>query len=353
MMKTMKISKYLSMAALGILALGFNSCENGNQEFPDYEGGTTVYYPYQYIERSVVLGNDESRDNTDDNNHVLYIVSTMGGAYNGKNITLNVDVDNSLCDNLYFEDGVTPVKPMPSNYYTIPTKTVAYNGKLQGRLQVKLEDAFFADPDCAKNTYVIPVRIKEMVGADSILSGSPAVAGTTPVRTDASAWSIVPKDYILYCVRFMNPWDGYYFRRGTDKITENGQTHEVKREGATLEKDEVSRITTKSLKECNFEVSVNKADGSKVTCNLKLTFDDNGNCTVTSDTEGMTASGSGKFVEKGAKLAWGNKDRDILTLNYKVDFGSGIALETTDQFVAETRGNTNGVVQFSPQYIKK
>ena len=67
----------------------------------------------------------------------------------------------------------------------------------------------------------------------------------------------------------------------------------------------------------------------------------------------MTASGSGKFVEKGAKLAWGNKDRDILTLNYKVDFGSGIALETSDQFVAETRGNTNGVVQFSPQYIKK
>lgn len=353
MMKTMKISKYLSMAALGILALGFNSCENGDQEFPDYEGGTTVYYPYQYIERSVVLGNDENRDNTDDNNHVLYIVSTMGGAYNGKNISLNVDVDNSLCDNLYFEDGVTPVKPMPSNYYTIPTKMVAYNGKLQGRLQVKLEDAFFADPDCAKNTYVIPVCIKEMVGADHILSGSPFVAGTTPVRTDASAWSVAPKDYILYCVRFMNPWDGYYFRRGTDTITENGQTHEVKREGATFEKDEVSRITTKSLKECNFVVSVNKADGSKVSCNLKLTFDDNGNCTVTSDTEGMTASGSGKFVEKGAKLAWGNKDRDILTLNYKVDFGSGIALETSDQFVAETRGNTNGVVQFSPQYIKK
>lgn len=352
MMKTMKINKYLSMAALGILALGMSSCENGDQEFPDYEGGTTVYYPYQYIERSVVLGNDENRDNTDDNNHVLYIVSTMGGAYNGKNITLNVDVDNSLCDNLYFEDGVTPVKPMPSNYYTIPTKTVAYNGNLQGRLQVKLEDAFFADPDCAKNTYVIPVRIKDQVGADSILSGSPVVAGTTPARTDAASWSVVPKDYILYCVKFMNPWDGYYFRRGTDKITENGQTNEVKREGATIEKDEVSHITTKSLKECNFAVSVNKADGSKVTCNLKLTFDDSGNCTVASDTEGMTASGSGKFVEKGAKLAWGNKDRDILTLNYRVDFGSGLVLESSDQFVAETRGNTNGVVTFSPKYIK-
>ncbi len=121
----------------------------------------------------------------------------------------------------------------------------------------------------------------------------------------------------------MNPWDGFYFRRGTDKITVNGQTHEVKREGATIEKDEVSHITTKSLKECNFEVSVNKADGTKVTCNLKLTFDANGNCTVTSDTEGM------------------------------VDCGSGMVLETSDQFVAQTRGNTNGVVQFSPRYIKK
>ena len=37
-------------------------------------------------------------------------------------------------------------------------------------------------------------------------------------------------------------------------------------------------------------------------------------------------------------MAWGNKDRDILTLNYKVDFGSGIVLETSDQFVAQTRG---------------
>lgn len=74
-----------------------------------------------------------------------------------------------------------------------------------------------------------------MVGADSILSGSPAVVGTTPVRTDASAWLIAPKDYILYCVKFMNPWDGFYFRRGTDKV-KNGQTVEVSVK-ETIEKD--------------------------------------------------------------------------------------------------------------------
>lgn len=57
-------------------------------------------------------------------------------------------------------------------------------------------------------------------------------------------------------------------------------------------------------------------------------------------------------MEKGAKLAWGNKDRDILTLQYTVDFGA-VKVETTDQFVAQTRGNTNGIPTFDTQYIVK
>lgn len=68
--------------------------------------------------------------------------------------------------------------------------------------------------------------------------------------------------------------------------------------------------------------------------------------------KGVTATGTGKFVEKGAKLAWGNKDRDILTLQYTVDFGA-VKVETTDQFVAQTRGNTNGIPTFDTQYIVK
>lgn len=96
MMKTMKMNKYFSMAALGALALTFGSCENGTPEFDDYEGGTSVYFAHQNVERILVLGNDENRDNTKDNEHIINIVSTMGGAYNGKDITLDVAVDNSL-----------------------------------------------------------------------------------------------------------------------------------------------------------------------------------------------------------------------------------------------------------------
>ncbi len=90
----------------------------------------------------MVLGNDENRDNTKDNEHIINIVSTMGGAYNGKDITLDVAVDNSFCDNLYFSDGVSPVKPMPAEYYTLASNTISYGGNLQGRLQVEVGRCF-------------------------------------------------------------------------------------------------------------------------------------------------------------------------------------------------------------------
>ena len=336
----MKMKKILAMAVMGILALGFSSCENGDADFPDYEGGVNVYFAHQFLDRTVVLGDAETLNTTDDNNHIIRIVSTMGGARNGKNITLKVAVDESLCDNLFFEDGVTPVKPMPTNYYTLDGNTINYNGEMLGRLKVKLEDAFFADPECVKGSYVIPVRILEQVGADSILSGKPMVDGETPSRTNLEAWSKTPQDYVLYKVKYMNPWEGFYLRRGTDKITENGQTKEETRQGASIEKDEVCQITTKSLTDALFPVSVSKVEGKnedgsdkivKYTCNLKLTFDNDGNVTVSSDTEGMTATGSGKFEKKAAKLAWGN----------------------SDQFVAQTRGDINGIVTFNTKYVQQ
>ena len=58
-----------------------------------------------------------------------------------------------------------------------------------------------------------------------------------------------------------------------------------------------------------------------VATDLVLTF--NGDqIEVSSATEGVTASGSGKFVKDGEKMAWGNKDRDGIYLEYNVDFGT-------------------------------
>ena len=58
-----------------------------------------------------------------------------------------------------------------------------------------------------------------------------------------------------------------------------------------------------------------------VATDLVLTF--NGDqIEVSSATDGVTASGSGKFVKDGEKMAWGNKDRDGIYLEYNVDFGT-------------------------------
>ena len=63
----MKVNKYFTMAFWGAMVFGLGSCQSGDPVFDDYEGGTTVYFARQNVVRNVVLGNDETRDNTDDN----------------------------------------------------------------------------------------------------------------------------------------------------------------------------------------------------------------------------------------------------------------------------------------------
>ena len=56
-------------------------------------------------------------------------------------------------------------------------------------------------------------------------------------------------------------------------------------------------------------VNVYKEDGTLGTktlkCDLILTFDDKDKCTITSGTEGYTATGTGTWTKEGAKKAWG------------------------------------------------
>lgn len=340
----MKAKKIISVLICSLAFIG-TSCENGDIDFPDYDGGITVYFSHQYPVRTIEIGEDNDYSTELDNAHQCEIQSTMGGSYNGKNITVSYVVDNSLVDNLYFDDG-TPVKAMPTSYYSLLNDQLVYGGNFRASVRVQLNDAFFNDPAALTNTYVIPLRMTEQVGADSILLGKPNVEGTTPAWTDASAWSVLPQNYVLYCIKYINEWHGTWLRRGIDEITESGTTTKNVRHGTSVEKDEVCSITTRNLKTAIFPITTN-INNVAHTCNLLLTFDDNGNCTITTDTDGMTASGSGKFVKKGEKKAWGNKDRDALYLDYNIDFG-GKKFATKDTLVTQDRGVV--YEEFSPTY---
>ena len=333
------------------LVCGFWSCESGNQSFPDYEGGTTVYFPYQYPVRTIVLGDDEY-DLTLDHAHKCQIKATFGGSYNGSNGTVQVAVDESLVNNLIFEDG-TPVKAMPSGYYTLSTTNLAFSGTMNGVTEVQLTDAFFADPDAVKNTYVIPLVITGQTGFGKILTGT--LLNNPGPRCDAELWDVKPMDYVLYCVKFQNKYSGWWLSNGSTSTAniEKAQSHEIRSKSLNSCLYTVSyqgkwwrtNVETQELEEVD---SIFKAD-------IQLNFDASEKCTITSPSSAYTATGTGSWGDNTEIKAWGNKDRDGMELNYTVDFGAdekGLPhqFSTHEKMVWQRSGVK--IEEFVPTYVK-
>ena len=379
----MKLKKYIYGVALGALSLTFAACYNADKDFPDYEGGTKAYFAYQNPVRTLVLGND-IYDNSLDKAHKCRIWATMGGAYKGRNGVVNFIVDESLCDNLWFlDDGgykSERVLPMPTNYYTLLSNVIPYNSDTRGYVEVQFTDEFFKDPEAIHNTYVIPLRMTSASGIDAILSGTPNV--DSPVRTNAQDWAVLPMDYVLYCVKYMNPWQAKYIRRGVDVVTEEGKDPAtIVRKDFTIfnsdieryskmdpsnpvnQYDEVCGITTVDMTKAKFPVSFKTSTGASISCNLILTFDGD-NCTISTDDEGVTATGNGEFITKGTArkeykdYQWGSNNgqpvqRDILRLAYNVNFADkNIQVATNDTLVVQTR-ESNKREWFDYKYIKE
>jgi hypothetical protein len=360
-MQNMKRYKLQSILCGGIISVLAMSCQNQDIDFPDYDK-SAVYFAYQYPVRTIVLGED-IYDTSLDNEHKCEIYATMGGVYeNNKKIDIDIEVDNTLTGNLFFDAGyMTPVQSMPANYYTLSSDRISLNNKLQGAVGVQLTDAFFADPDALQNTYAIPLRMVNVKNADEILTGVAKVQ--EPERLNPSHWDILPKDYVLYFVKFINPWHSNYLRRGKDEITINGVTSSVIRHQPTVESDEIRALSTLSLQDLKFPQDYKTYSGLNLNMSLKLSFDESEDCTVTPMSTGfqlndsvrvynVAATGNGSFVKKGEKKSWGNKDRDALYVAYNVSYevetkypNAGFAdrvdqvsYATTDTLVVRDRG---------------
>jgi hypothetical protein len=303
------------------------SCQNQDIEFPDYKY-TTVYFAYQSPVRTLTLGTDYVYDNSLDTAHQCMIYATMGGVYsNTVKRTLDVVVDNSLCSNLTFESATgSRVVPMPSNYYTLPSnmQIVIPSGSLMGGLKVQFTDAFFADTLAMKNTYVIPLRITKVANADSILSGKAIV--TNPSRFVTADWSVLPKDYILYAVKYKNRWDATYLRRGIEVGKGNGgatalDTTVVYHQKYVESDQVVSSAATRSMTQLIISLNGKIKGNLDVPYSMLMTFDGSGNCSISNPASASyTITGSGKYVKNGDQ--WGSMKRDVLYLSYKVNFGT-------------------------------
>ena len=301
-----------------ILLFVLVSCSNKNVDFPDYKY-QTVYFAYQYPVRTITFGEDIFSTELD-NQGKCKIMATTGGVYSSKsNVNIGITVDNSLLGNgLLFGAGGADIIAMPNNYYSLAADNIVIpEGSLTGGVEVQLTDAFFNDPKAIKNTYVIPLRMTSKSNADSILAG---------------------KNFILYAIKYVNPWHGNYLRRGKDVIT-GSVNQTIARHKQYVEDDDVNKLYTRSMKEIEFPVVFKDKNGVNVNCTLLLNFDKSGNCTIAAATSTFTATGSGKFVSKGEKNSWGTKDRDAIYLSYQVTLPD-MQVTSTDTLVLRDRAVT-------------
>lgn len=308
-----------------IMFLLFISCENNKNDFPDFTY-TTVYFPYQSPVRTIELGRDYMVDNSGDNAHNCVIEATMGGVYsNKKNITITVAVDNTLPTNVKFGNATGAlVLPMPASYYELDpsNQIVIKSGEMSNGINVHLTDAFFADPLSLRNTYVIPLRMTDVVNADSILSGRTILTNPNPLI--ASNWVTVPKNYILYAVKYINAWHGNYLRRGQDVATGGGLDTTLIYHKKYVEYDQVVSMSSLSLSAVKLSLTTrNKGSLTNLPYELQLTVDNAGKiaiATVENTTPTYTVSGTGDYVTDGDM--WGDKKRDVMRLKYQVNFGT-------------------------------
>lgn len=335
MIKEMKKSLYILAS---IVAMGFCSCENGDWEFDDFDH-TSVYFAYQNPIRTITLGEDYY-DTTLDNQHKCQIMATMGGVYeNKKDITISFKVDNSLVEGFKFEELGTDIVAMPSNYYSLESNQIVIPaGKVLGGVTVTLTDDFFADPKSTELNYVIPLLMTSVNGADSILVGTAKDNVENPNRLNSDHWTTQPKDYILYAVKYISKYDANYLRRGIEVFSGDSVGTTI-RHAQYVEKDESlqDQMSTKTINSVIWDRPTKDKQQNDFACPLTLAFDGDGNCVVSSSSDAVEATGTGKYVVDGDKNSWGGEDRDALYLDYTIKY-DGITCAAKDTLVVRDRG---------------
>lgn len=323
--------------------LALFSCENDPIVFDNYDY-STCSFPYQSPARTIILGNYEEGFNDNDNNHQFEIGVVLTGVQNNKvNRKVYFEVDTTLLSN------VLNVKYLPTSHYSIETSNpvIIPKGSTKGRIVVKLTDAFFNDPKSVSNfyklgalavcNYAIPMKITKVEGIDSILVGKAIVAN--PIRNVPTHWKVLPKDYTLFAVKYVNKFHGNYLRRGADKLsgllldTIYGTKYY---RNQYAEKNELIAVSTVDLNTVivpNIIRRYNKPNGTNL--NLRLQFSADNSCKVFIHSTNEEI-GVGKLKENSD--VWGGKLHDAIYLQYSyVDMLNSEIHEVKDTMVIRDR----------------
>ncbi len=313
------------------------ACENQKNDFPDFDY-TAAYFPYQYPVRTLVLG-DYTYDNSNDNAHKFLISAGFGGVYqNKKDRVIDVELFESLCDSVLFKSTRDTIRVLPPSYYTLssPDKIVIPEGKFNGSIEVQLADAFFNDTMAYRYCYVLPMRIVGSTDVDSILRGKTTRTLPSDPRNTIH-WAVVPKDFTMFAIKFMNAYHGKYLHRGTSIVRDAviALDTTVYRQKYNVD-DEIWTLVTTGKNQVSVKGNVKNSEAQMSGAfTMLLNFADNGNCIVVqAKGSPFTITGTGKF--SSGTETWGGKKRDAIYLNYS--FLKGVyTYNATDTLVIRDR----------------
>ena len=343
---------------IAILIGGIYSCNNEDWSFPDFDY-TTTYFPYQYPIRTLVLG-DYYFDNQNDNDHKFMISARVGGMYTNHSdwhveYRLAPELAMNLSTNSNTFDGKTVSSPdtlriLPPEYYTLSPANhfVIPKGSFIGQIEVQLTDAFFDDPLSVSTNYVLPIRITSST-SDSLLVGRPVDPGDPDPRV-AGYWTVSPKDFTIFGIKFVNQYHGSYLHRGASVITDNVTKEVIETivyRQKYVEHNPIVRLQTIGRNTVRVQGTLRMTPVSPGSFIADLTFDDNNNCIITTnEASAFHVSGTGTFVPKGGM--WGNEYYDAIHLSYAVVQENNLH-SISDTLVFRDKGVT--FLEYSPVLI--
>ncbi|MEN6324445.1 MAG: DUF1735 domain-containing protein [Proteiniphilum sp.] len=139
----------------GVMLLGLFSCEFDDIE--DKYDYSTVYFIYQDYNRNIIVGEGQK----------LKVGVTLTGLMeNREDRIVNYEVDPTLLNE------ITGKTLLPSDYYSLesPNQIVIPKGNTVGYMTVKIDSAkFLADSRALTGEFVLPIRIKDASGVDTIV----------------------------------------------------------------------------------------------------------------------------------------------------------------------------------------
>ncbi len=259
----------------------------------------------------------------------------MSGVYENKeDRKVHFELAPDLIDASALGLDTVNVKVLPSSYYTIEQESPVTIpvGSTKGRIPVQLKEAFFDDPlsfaEFGEVHYVIPLKITNYTGLDSLLTGTPLI--DNPIKIRDEDWSELPKDYTLFGIKFTNKYSGIHLRRGQDKIvgtsvfdnfsdpieTTNIDETSVYHAEYVVQ-DELSSLITSGRNQVTNTNRIRRGSlPSETDLSINIQVNNSGDITVVPvDGGNQTVTGTGKWVEDGDE--WGGKKRNVIYLEYQ------------------------------------